>query len=273
MSRRRGRAPLRRAPGARLRAAHGSRTWSRPRSPPCAATRSSTRDHWDAKVKPPLPLAPGMTIRFEVLDRRPAEHAALHAHGGGADVDVDIRPRARRRRDAHALADRARAVGPARPARRPRSRRARRAAGRPDARRGRARGSKTPSTISARRSATQSRAQCSARSRSRSSSASRSAASAGNAVGRELDPNLVHRRLDAGVDLVPLLGDDRHLADLVEQPLGEAGRSRPASPRGRRRCRSSRAPRSRAARAVHGEGHRRFRASMITTSIAPVGSA
>jgi carbon monoxide dehydrogenase subunit G len=43
-------------------------------------------DHWYAKVKPPLPFAPSITIRFEVLDRRPPEHAALHAHGGGADV-------------------------------------------------------------------------------------------------------------------------------------------------------------------------------------------
>ncbi|MFL5954542.1 MAG: CoxG family protein [Gaiellaceae bacterium] len=43
-------------------------------------------EHWQAKVKPPLPLAPAVTIRFEVLDRRPPEHAALHAHGGGADV-------------------------------------------------------------------------------------------------------------------------------------------------------------------------------------------
>ncbi|MCW2965953.1 MAG: hypothetical protein JWO17_3205 [Actinomycetia bacterium] len=43
-------------------------------------------DHWHAKVKPPLPFAPSLTIRFEVLDRRPPEHAALHAHGGGADV-------------------------------------------------------------------------------------------------------------------------------------------------------------------------------------------
>ena len=42
--------------------------------------------HWEAKVKPPLPLAPSVTIRFQVLDRRPPEHAALHAHGGGADV-------------------------------------------------------------------------------------------------------------------------------------------------------------------------------------------
>jgi carbon monoxide dehydrogenase subunit G len=43
-------------------------------------------DHWTAKVKPPLPFAPSLTIRFEVLDRRPPEHAALHAHGAGADV-------------------------------------------------------------------------------------------------------------------------------------------------------------------------------------------
>ena len=43
-------------------------------------------DHWVAKVKPPLPLAPTLSIRFEVLDRRPPEHARLHAHGGGADV-------------------------------------------------------------------------------------------------------------------------------------------------------------------------------------------
>jgi uncharacterized protein len=53
------------------------------------AVRSHTvidADHWNAKVKPPLPFAPSFTIRFEVLDRRPPEHAALHAHGGGADV-------------------------------------------------------------------------------------------------------------------------------------------------------------------------------------------
>jgi carbon monoxide dehydrogenase subunit G len=43
-------------------------------------------DHWEAKVKPPLPLAPSVRIRFEVQERRPPEHAAMHAHGGGADV-------------------------------------------------------------------------------------------------------------------------------------------------------------------------------------------
>src|SRR5947208_648889 len=43
-------------------------------------------DHFEAKIKVPLPLAPGITIRFEILARRPSEHAALRAHGGGADV-------------------------------------------------------------------------------------------------------------------------------------------------------------------------------------------
>jgi uncharacterized protein len=43
-------------------------------------------DHWLARVKPPLPLAPSVTIRFEVVGRRPPEHAELRAHGGGADV-------------------------------------------------------------------------------------------------------------------------------------------------------------------------------------------
>ena len=53
------------------------------------AVRSHTvldDDHWEAKVKPPLPLAPSIRIRFEVQERRPPEHAAMHAHGGGADV-------------------------------------------------------------------------------------------------------------------------------------------------------------------------------------------
>jgi carbon monoxide dehydrogenase subunit G len=63
------------------------------------AARSHTvidDDHWHAKVKPPIPLAPCITIRFEVLDRRPPEHAAMHAHGGGADVTstFDLAPEA-----------------------------------------------------------------------------------------------------------------------------------------------------------------------------------
>ena len=43
-------------------------------------------DHWEAKVKPPIPFAPSVTIRFEVTERKPSEHAGLRAHGGGADV-------------------------------------------------------------------------------------------------------------------------------------------------------------------------------------------
>jgi uncharacterized protein len=42
--------------------------------------------HWEARVKPPIPFAPKLTVRFEVLERRPSEHASLRAHGGGADV-------------------------------------------------------------------------------------------------------------------------------------------------------------------------------------------
>jgi carbon monoxide dehydrogenase subunit G len=43
-------------------------------------------DHWEAKVKPPLRLAPSLTIHLEVIDRRPPLRAALRALGGGADV-------------------------------------------------------------------------------------------------------------------------------------------------------------------------------------------
>jgi carbon monoxide dehydrogenase subunit G len=41
---------------------------------------------WEAKVKPPLPLAPSVKIRFELVEERAPEHAELRAHGGGADV-------------------------------------------------------------------------------------------------------------------------------------------------------------------------------------------
>jgi carbon monoxide dehydrogenase subunit G len=43
-------------------------------------------DHWEAKVKPPFPLAPSVRIRFEVRERRPPEHAVLQAHGAGSNV-------------------------------------------------------------------------------------------------------------------------------------------------------------------------------------------
>jgi carbon monoxide dehydrogenase subunit G len=54
--------------------------------PAARGHRVVDRDHWEAKVKPPLPLAPGITIKIEVVERRPGEHAALCARGGGADV-------------------------------------------------------------------------------------------------------------------------------------------------------------------------------------------
>jgi carbon monoxide dehydrogenase subunit G len=51
-------------------------------------------DHWEAKVKAPIPLAPSVTIRFEVLEKRPPEHASIHSRGGGADVasSFDLEP-------------------------------------------------------------------------------------------------------------------------------------------------------------------------------------
>jgi len=44
-------------------------------------------DHWEAKVKAPVPLAPSVTIRFAVTERRPPEHAAITSRGGGAHVE------------------------------------------------------------------------------------------------------------------------------------------------------------------------------------------
>ena len=51
-------------------------------------------DHWEAKVKAPLPFAPSVTIRFVVTERRPPEHAAIQSHGGGAHVtsSFDLEP-------------------------------------------------------------------------------------------------------------------------------------------------------------------------------------
>ncbi|HEX6762951.1 MAG TPA: SRPBCC family protein [Gaiellaceae bacterium] len=42
--------------------------------------------HWEARIKLPVPLAPKLTVRFEVLERRSAERASLRAHGAGAEV-------------------------------------------------------------------------------------------------------------------------------------------------------------------------------------------
>lgn len=54
--------------------------------PAVRSHRVLDEDHWEAKVKPPLPLTPSLTIRFEVQERHPSTHAALRAHGPGADV-------------------------------------------------------------------------------------------------------------------------------------------------------------------------------------------
>jgi carbon monoxide dehydrogenase subunit G len=43
-------------------------------------------DHWEAKIKAPLPFAPSVTVQFEVLDRRAPQHATIRSHGGGARV-------------------------------------------------------------------------------------------------------------------------------------------------------------------------------------------
>ena len=47
-------------------------------------------DRWEAKVKPPVPLAPSVTVTIEVVERRPGEHASLRARGGGAHVSSNF---------------------------------------------------------------------------------------------------------------------------------------------------------------------------------------
>jgi len=46
-------------------------------------------EHWTASVK--VPIAPRLKVMFEVLDRRPPEHARLRAHGRnfGSTATVD----------------------------------------------------------------------------------------------------------------------------------------------------------------------------------------
>src|SRR5262245_18183200 len=48
--------------------------------------REVDEDHWEAKVKAPIPFAPKVSVRFVVTERRPPEHAAIQTHGGGAHV-------------------------------------------------------------------------------------------------------------------------------------------------------------------------------------------
>ena len=57
-------------------------------------------DHWDVVVKVPLPLAKPLRLAFEVVEKRPPEHARLHSEGGGlmggasvdSTFDLDERP-------------------------------------------------------------------------------------------------------------------------------------------------------------------------------------
>ena len=48
-------------------------------------------DHWTVVVKVPMPMVPDLKLSFEVVEKRPPEHARLRSTGGGlmgtADVD------------------------------------------------------------------------------------------------------------------------------------------------------------------------------------------
>jgi carbon monoxide dehydrogenase subunit G len=54
--------------------------------PGCRSHSVVDEDHWEAKVKPPLPLFPAVTVRMEVIERRPPTHAGLRAHARGIDI-------------------------------------------------------------------------------------------------------------------------------------------------------------------------------------------
>jgi carbon monoxide dehydrogenase subunit G len=54
--------------------------------PAVRSHRAVDDDHFEAKVKVPVPLSPSVTVRFEVLERLAGEHARMRAHGGGAEV-------------------------------------------------------------------------------------------------------------------------------------------------------------------------------------------
>ena len=54
--------------------------------PGCRGYTVIDADHWEAKVKPPLPLFPAVTVRIEVIERESPTHAGLHAHGRGVEI-------------------------------------------------------------------------------------------------------------------------------------------------------------------------------------------
>lgn len=47
-------------------------------------------DHWDVVVRLPLPLAPSLKLVFEVVEKRPPEHAKLCSGGGGMIGGADV---------------------------------------------------------------------------------------------------------------------------------------------------------------------------------------
>ena len=62
---------------------------------PVLVSHSAVDDsHWEAQVKAPLPFAPSVTVRFEIVERRRPEHAAIRSDGAGARVvsSFDLEP-------------------------------------------------------------------------------------------------------------------------------------------------------------------------------------
>jgi carbon monoxide dehydrogenase subunit G len=47
-------------------------------------------DRWKLTVKPPLPIAPALELDFEVVEKRPPEHARLQASGGKLGSGVSV---------------------------------------------------------------------------------------------------------------------------------------------------------------------------------------
>src|SRR3954471_7309064 len=47
-------------------------------------------DHWDMVVKVPLPMARPLKLAFEVVERRPPDHAQLRSSGGGLMGGADV---------------------------------------------------------------------------------------------------------------------------------------------------------------------------------------
>lgn len=47
-------------------------------------------DHWELTVRVPLPMAKTLKLAFDVVERRPPDHARLHAKGGGMLGGADV---------------------------------------------------------------------------------------------------------------------------------------------------------------------------------------